>query len=102
MSGCPDIALLEQLLQSATPELIDHVTGCLACQGVLALLETHGPGADQTGECARVEVYLAERAVGRLSPDVEAALQAHLADCSECLELAHATPEASRAKDPTA
>ena len=102
MSRCPDIALLEEVAHSAAPELVDHVTDCLACQGVLALLETHGADADQTRECARVEVYLAERAAGPLSPAVAAALQAHLADCSECLELARATAETTGAEDPTA
>ncbi len=87
MSPCPDIALLEDLAHHPSPEVIEHVTACLACQGVLALLESHGAGAE-TGECARVEIYLAERLVGPLSPAAAAALEAHLADCGDCRELA--------------
>jgi hypothetical protein len=87
MSDCPDIALLEDLARHASPELIDHVTACVACQGVLALFESHGSSA-QAGECARAEVYLAERATGSLSPGAQVALEAHLAGCDECRELA--------------
>ena len=91
MSHCPDIALLEDLPRTATPELVDHVNGCLACQGVLALLESHGVDAEPSAGCAEVEVYLAERLAGALAPSVETALQAHLAGCAACSELAQAT-----------
>ncbi len=91
MSHCPDIGLLEDLAHHASAEVIDHVTGCLACQGVLALLESHGT-SNQGGACARAEIHLAERATGPLSPEAEAALQAHLADCDACRELASDVP----------
>lgn len=87
--GCPPLSLFEERLESS--ELERHIRGCRACGVLHGLVASRRDASSVRRECPRIEDLLASRAVAPLGTAAEQVVMRHLASCSECRAVAHAT-----------
>ena len=88
MDDCPTIDELH-LLVTGNPTYAAHAQRCLACQGVLALIADREEVPLESFECAEVELLVAARDTGTITPADERRLAAHAEECAACRDLVH-------------